>query len=447
MPVGAGPLRAVERAKAAVLLHITSFSATGGGPHAVCLLAEELVARGYRLELFTRPPLRRGHQYVRWLGRLGVPIHVSRWFEEHWLTRAGELASSMLLSIPYAAVKRRSPFFAWRAAASVFRVRVARLERWTIRRALTAALQRQRKSTDRVLLHVWGPAITTPVLLEWAAEHGVPAIYHEMGEADERYIRTWALESTIDALNRAQRVICCSPSVAESLRRVYRYQGEILTIPFMTRDPGVRSASPPRDRAGRLTLGTIGRLVPHKRHRDLIEALKRLRDQAYDVDLLIAGEGTERAALEDLARRLGVGDYVTFTGEFESLEEVMARFDVFVLASASESQSMPITESMAYGKPVVASDFGGVPDFLEDGVTGFLFPVGDVPALARKVGQLAADPGLRQAMGRQGRQRYLERYTPSHVADAVEAAYDALWPTATAGRPPAGTERSLCADG
>ncbi|HJT78811.1 MAG TPA: glycosyltransferase, partial [Gemmataceae bacterium] len=178
----------------------------------------------------------------------------------------------------------------------------------------------------------------------------------------------------------------------------------------------------------------IGRLVPHKRHADLLAAVRALTAAGYDVGLVIAGNGPLLGALQEEAARLGIADRVTFTGEFDRLEDVMAQFDVFVLTSSSESQCMPITESMAYGKPVVVTAFGGMPDFVEHGVTGLLVPVGDVPALVAALKALADDPALRQRMGEQGRRRFLERCTPERITDAVERVYAGL----LADRPAAG---------
>jgi len=211
---------------------------------------------------------------------------------------------------------------------------------------------------------------------------------------------------------------------------VYGYRGKIATIPFMIQDPGDgwRRA---RKQGGRITLGAIGRLVPHKRHSDLLHALKRLSDEGYDAGLVIAGNGPLRGSLEELSIQLGIHDRVTFTGEFDRLEDVMAQFDIFVLTSSSESQCMPITESMAYGKPVVASNFGGIPDFVEDGVTGFLVPLGDEAKLVEALKTLLDNPSLREEMGRRGRERYIERYTPERVADAMEEVYERVLTRAT----------------
>ena len=385
------------------------------------LLAQELVARGYEIKLFTRPPFDPQHRYIQWLNKIGVPVSVLLHYEELLVVRLLSVLSGILFTLPYALWRRRSLNYSWRAVTSIFLTLISKLEKRSISRKLTQTIQ----GRDKVILQIWGPAVLTPMLLEWAEDNSVYSIYHEMGEADEQYVKTWHLETTVQAINKAQRVICCSRSVAGCIRRVYAYEGEIATIPFMIQDPG-EIESNVSNNGGRVNFGAIGRLVPHKRHKDLILALSNLRNESHDVGLVIAGDGPMRDSLKEFAREQKVEDHVVFTGEFEKLEDVMRQFDVFTLTSSSESQCMPITESMAYAKPVIASNFGGIPDFVEDGVTGYLVPVGDVERLTECFRRMVENPEARTRMGKRGRERYVEFYTPSAVTDAIETVYSSL---------------------
>lgn len=402
--------------KPLVLFYTAILTNTGGGQHAMSLLAEELVARGYDIVIFTRPPFNPHHRYARMLMHLGIRICVLSRLHELWFVQLGVVLSRLLLVIPYAILRRRNFRFSWQAAGSICLTWIASLERRYIRKRLDKSAQ----GRSNVILHIWGPAALTPLLLECAHQRAMPAIYHEMGEADEQYVETWQLQATVSALDRAQAVICCSRSVAENIRRVYKYRGPIKTVPFMIREPGENWV---QSRNGRLNFGAIGRLVPHKRHCDLIQALKQLCDEGYDVGLVIAGSGPLKESLHNLSCQLGVQDRVTLTGEFDDLDDVMAQLDVFALMSSSESQCMPITESMAYGKPVIAGRFGGIPDFVEDGITGYLVPVGDVASLTCKLRVLLEHRDLREEMGRKGRERYLQLATREKIVDAIESTY------------------------
>jgi colanic acid/amylovoran biosynthesis glycosyltransferase len=406
--------------KPLVIFYTPVFSSTGGGQHAMALLAQELVERGYELKLFTRPPFHPEHRYVQWLNEVGVSVEVLPRFESRkWLGLLSR-AVAVALVLPYALVHRRSLKFSWQAALSIFRTRVSRYEK----RYMNEKLSRAAQDRERVILHIWGPAALAPWLLDWAEMNGAHSIYHEMGEADESYVKTWELAETVASINKAQSVICCSRAIEKNIRSVYGYLGKIATIPFMIEDPGEISSI--RTRNGRVNLGAIGRLVPHKRHMDLILALRNLRNEGHNVGLVIAGSGPMRHSLEAFAQEQEVADWVTFTGEFEKLADVMQQFDIFTLTSSSESQCMPITESMSYGKPVVASNFGGIPDFVEDGVTGYLVPIGDIAGLTERLREIVMHPTRRIEMGQRGRARYQQFYTPAAVTDAVEKVYAAL---------------------
>lgn len=418
--------------KPLVIFYTSLLSATGGGQYAMTLLAEQLAGRGYRLAFLTRPPLRRDHRYVRRLSHLGIPVRSMPHLDKLLLTRIACLLGAIPLCLVYAMARRRSLGASWIAAKSIILTRVARLERHCILRELDRWLVEAEKDGRSLILHIWGPAALTPLLLEWAQASSVAAIYHEMGEADEKYIETWGLRGTVQCINHVQEVICCSSLIARNVRSVYGYTGPVRTIPFMIRDP--KPQHQPPNGNGKVTFGAIGRLVPHKRHSDLLHAVKRLRDYGKDVRLVIAGDGPLLGALKELAAELGIAERVSFTGEFEDLSEVMSGLDVFCLTSSSESQCMPVTESMAYGKPVVASDFGGIPDFVEQGVTGYLVPVGDRDRLVAALKQLVESPELRREMGASGRARFLQRYTQAEVTAAIESVYR----SAVESRPAAG---------
>jgi colanic acid/amylovoran biosynthesis glycosyltransferase len=407
--------------KPLIIFYTTMMSSTGGGQHAMALLAQELVARGYEIKFFTRPPFDPLHRYIQWLNKIGVSVSVLRRYEELRVVHLLRILSGILFTLPYALWRRRRLDYSWHAVTSMVLTQVKKLEKQDLTRTLTQTIQ----GREKVILQIWGPAALTPMLLEWAENHHVYSIYHEMGEADEQYIKTWHLEPTVAAINKAQRVICCSRSVAECIRQVYGYEGDIATIPFMIQDPGEVELKSGNN-GGRVNFGAIGRLVPHKRHKDLILALRNLRNENHDVGLVIAGDGPMRDSLKEFACEQGVKDQVIFTGEFEKLEDVMKQFDVFTLTSASESQCMPITESMSYGKPVIASNFGGIPDFVEDGVTGYLVPVGDIERLTECLRRMVENPDVRTEMGERGRERYVKFYNPSAVTEAMEGVYTSL---------------------
>lgn len=410
--------------KPSILLYTALLSATGGGQHALARLAVRLAARGYRVHVLTEPPFSSLHPYVRWLEEARVPIEL---LPPH---RMGRVAAALswvvrpLMLAPWAVLRARNPHDAWRSLGEIASTAHGRMRKWRIRRSLDR-LSRQ----GSTVLHIWGPSGLTPELLKWASRRQVPAIYHEMGEADAKYVRTWNLQGTTEALGGASCVVCCSRTVAQNIASVYGFNGLVHTIPFPVDDPPVTWVG--RTQAPRTVFGAIGRLVAHKRHADLVRAVRRLTDTGCPVELLIAGAGPARPDLERLVRDLGLEVQVTFTGEFSSLPEIMARFDVFALVSESESQCMPITESMAYGKAVIAARFGGMPDFVEHERTGLLVDLGDFEGLVEAMRRLATDPVLRESMGREGRARFERDYREDLLIQRFEEVYaDTMTPRA-----------------
>lgn len=145
----------------------------------------------------------------------------------------------------------------------------------------------------------------------------------------------------------------------------------------------------------------VGYLGAHKGIRVLLDALAKLA-RRDDWSLAIAGDGELRAALEERARTLGLGDRVRFLGALDhgEIERAYAAADAMILPSLwPENQPVSILEAMASGLAVVASAIGGIPELVEDGVTGLLFPPGDAVALADRLAHLLDDRVLLARLG------------------------------------------------
>jgi glycosyltransferase involved in cell wall biosynthesis len=156
----------------------------------------------------------------------------------------------------------------------------------------------------------------------------------------------------------------------------------------------------------------FGRLSREKGVDVLLEALAL----AQRGRLKIAGDGPQRAELERRAAELGLGG-VEFLGyrSGDELKEILAGAQFVVLPSRwYENLPFSIMEALAAGKPVIASDLGGIPEMIEDGVNGLLFPAGDAGELARRLVLLLDSPEQRESMGRTGRQKALELYNADY---------------------------------
>ncbi|MER5323422.1 glycosyltransferase [Streptosporangium roseum] len=144
----------------------------------------------------------------------------------------------------------------------------------------------------------------------------------------------------------------------------------------------------------------VGRLDEEKRLDELVRALPYILN-GTDAQLALAGTGGQRAALERLAARIGVGHRVFFLGFVpdEALPRVYAAADVFAMPGVAELQSIATLEAMATGLPVVAADAMALPHLVRPGENGRLFRPGDVQGLARHLNDLLCSPGLRGVMG------------------------------------------------
>ena len=166
----------------------------------------------------------------------------------------------------------------------------------------------------------------------------------------------------------------------------------------------------------RFAIGAVGRLVPEKGFDVLVRALAGLPE----ADLVLMGDGPERAGLEDLGRELGVLDRMTFTGWVEPPWVAQRRCDVLAVPSRVEGFGLVAVEALLAGIPVVASRVGGLTEVVEDGVTGLLVPSDDPEALAGALRQLEGDSVLRAELAERGRADARRRFS----VDAMMAAYD-----------------------
>lgn len=175
---------------------------------------------------------------------------------------------------------------------------------------------------------------------------------------------------------------------------------------------------------GRRIIGTVGHLTESKGHHSLLEAMALLVRDASHVGVVIAGDGALRTALESRAEALGIGAYVRFTGFRRDILALMQSFDIFVLPSYLEGLGTSILDAMALCKPVVATRVGGIPEAVQDGITGLLVPPRDPQALAGALGYLLRYPEQRNAMGIAGRRRVEQQFTAERMAGATLQAYE-----------------------
>lgn len=190
--------------------------------------------------------------------------------------------------------------------------------------------------------------------------------------------------------------------------------------------PGAVPKAPPV--AGTANVGTVARLVAVKDIALFLEVLSVLRESSPGVRGTVIGDGPERARLEMQAAQIVPGGAVDFLGRVAPVWPALAPLEVFVITSVSEGIPLSVLEAMWLGIPVVATAVGGVPEVVEDGVTGFLVKrEGDrrtvATALAARIADLLADPALRMRVGENARRRVVERFSIGAMARRMLAIY------------------------
>jgi len=179
-----------------------------------------------------------------------------------------------------------------------------------------------------------------------------------------------------------------------------------------------------RDRqnvADRFVLLVVAHLIPEKGVAVVLKALKALPTQ---VVLWIVGEGMERDSLEAMARQFNLKERVVFWGLQENVEPYMQAADCFVCPSIwGEAAGLVNLEALACGLPVIASAVGGIPEFIDEEKTGFLFPAGDHGALAERITQLLTVPLLSHVMGERARSTAVDRFSVEGKLDELLKVY------------------------
>ena len=171
-------------------------------------------------------------------------------------------------------------------------------------------------------------------------------------------------------------------------------------------------------------VGVVARLEAEKGHRTLLAAWPLVLAAVPNAWLLVVGEGSEQDSLEAQADILGISGRVVFTGRREDVPAVTAALDVSVLPSYREAQGLSVLEAMALSRPVVASAVGGIPEMIEDGISGLLVPPHDCEALATAIVRLLTDHPLADTIARRGHDLVHERFCVELMVKAVSDLYD-----------------------
>jgi len=194
--------------------------------------------------------------------------------------------------------------------------------------------------------------------------------------------------------------------------------------------PGGAAAADSPWSAADIVIGTVARVQDVKNHKALVDAFAQLRarrpDLAPRLKLTIVGDGPLLPAVHAQVAALDLDDHVWLPGARADVKALLHTFSLFALPSLAEGTPVSMLEAMACALPVVASNVGGIPEVIDEGVQGLLVPAGDVAALAAALERHAGDAALRAQHGRAGRARVEERFGLRAMVNAYGALYAGL---------------------
>ena len=261
---------------------------------------------------------------------------------------------------------------------------------------------------------------------------GVPLVVTLQGETMMDDFDAFTISQTLQtslraALSSAAAVTACSRfTLADAEERfgLPRHCGHIIPNGVDLAQESSPDATAWSDRPGKPYLLALGRMVKNKGFDLLIEAYGALGEQRKKVDLVLGGAGAARADLEALVTELGLADSVHFVGRLgrEQVAEAMAGAEALVMPSRLEPFGIVALEGWRAGVPVVVTNRGGAPEFVDDGVTGVVVDPFNPIAFARALSDLVDDAGRRDELARAGRKK-VEAFDWSLVAGQYREIY------------------------
>jgi N-acetyl-alpha-D-glucosaminyl L-malate synthase BshA len=231
-------------------------------------------------------------------------------------------------------------------------------------------------------------------------------------------------------IEQSDGVTAISSYLRERTREAFSIQGEIEVIRnFVNCDVYVRvptkvAAMRPRFASeDEKLLVHLSNFRPVKRILDVVEVFARVA-AAVPARLMMIGDGPDRSAAEHLALKLGVADRIHFLGKQDNVNELLPLADLMLMPSEMESFGLAALEAMACSVPTIATRVGGVPELIDDGENGLLFPLGDVEAMAGAAIDLLGDQPRLNTMSATARKTASDRFCSSRIIPLYEQYYE-----------------------
>lgn len=222
------------------------------------------------------------------------------------------------------------------------------------------------------------------------------------------------------ALRCAHGIVANSAAMAAHLRD-QRVPADKLTV--IRNGLDLEAFRPAPARPSRRRVMVVANLRPEKGYDVLIDAAAHVLRRFPDASFECVGSGPELSSLQARLAHHGIAEAFSFLGHRDDVASLLADADIFVLPSRNESMPNSILEAMATALPVVASAVGGVPELIEDGRTGLLWPPGDPRALADRLCRVMSEPELGTRLGAAARREAAARFSFARMVAEFEALY------------------------
>lgn len=171
---------------------------------------------------------------------------------------------------------------------------------------------------------------------------------------------------------------------------------------------------------------STARIVIDKGYDVLTKAIVMGREKWQNVRFLIVGDGSFLPEMKDAIRQNGLEDIVVFTGYRDDIPDLLAASDVFALCTYHETLCNAVLEASYYGLPVLSTNVGGIPEIVQDGVSGYLLSPGDAESVYRHLIELTENRELREAFGRKGKQLVGQQFSEETITKAIQNIYHKL---------------------
>lgn len=224
----------------------------------------------------------------------------------------------------------------------------------------------------------------------------------------ERFEQRIRMIRKIAIFSLVSKVLPVSNAVAKEVESIYKVpKNKIAVFQNALKDYGLYRKV---DSQKKFKLVCVAGLTYGKGHDVLIKAMEIVVEKYQDAKLFLVGDGECRQSLRKLVEELGLNENIIFLGQLPHCQAISLVADsyVFVLATRFEAFGFVITEAMSVGTPSIASNVGGIPELIRDGIDGYLVPVEDYQLFAEAIMKLLENPSLRDRMGVNARDRYLQ---------------------------------------